>query len=78
MAEEKTERTTGSSWLEVILPAGLPENSTLPEKFYVAFRLDFGATYYGWAKVKYEDGELEWDKCAYNTTAGGTITAGDD
>lgn len=58
--------------------AGLPDNSTLPEKFYVAFRLDFGATYYGWAKVKYEDGEFEWDKCAYNTTAGGAITAGDD
>lgn len=58
--------------------ANLPDNSTLPERFYVAFRLGFGATFYGWAKVKYEDGELEWDKCAYNTTAGGTITAGDD
>lgn len=56
----------------------LPETGSLPEKFYVAFRLNYGTTHYGWVKVKYDDGELEWDKCAYNTTPNGTITAGDD
>lgn len=58
--------------------ANLPETSALPEKFYVAFRLAFDSVHYGWAKVKYKDGELEWDKCAYCTTPGTTLTAGDD
>ena len=56
----------------------LPESGSLPEKFYVAFRMDFDGIHYGWAKVKYENGELEWDKCAYCTTANAPLTAGDD
>jgi hypothetical protein len=58
--------------------ASLPALASLPEKFYVAFRLDFGGTCYGWAKVKYKNGSLEWDKCAYCTTPNATLTAGDD
>ena len=58
--------------------ADLPEVNSLPEKFYVACRLSFGHTCYGWVKVKYDDGELEWDKCAYCTTPNASLTAGDD
>lgn len=58
--------------------ADLPATSYLPEKFYVACRLNYGHTCYGWIKVKYDDGELEWDKCAYCTTPNASITAGDD
>ena len=59
--------------------ANLPETGTLPEKFYVGcrFPMDDGI-HYGWVKVKYDDGELEWDKCAYITTPSASLTAGDD
>ena len=53
--------------------------SALPEKFYVGCRIRLtDGMHYGWIKVKYDDGELEWDKCAYNTTPNGPVTAGDD
>lgn len=51
----------------------------MPEKFYVGFRFRLNnAIHYGWAKVKYEDGEVEWDKCAYNTKPGITAFCGED
>jgi len=57
----------------------LPALYTLPEKSYVACCLTMSdGIHYGWIKVKYDDGELEWDECAYNTVPGATITAGDD
>ncbi len=59
-------------------PALLPTTESLTEKFYVAFRLTFDSVYYGWAKVKYKNGKLEWDKCAYYTAPNATLTAGDD
>lgn len=59
--------------------ANLPTVSSLPEKFYVGCRFTLSdGIHYGWVKVKYDDGELEWDKCAYNTTPSASITAGDD
>lgn len=58
--------------------SNLPSTASLPEKFYVAFRLGFNGTCYGWAKVKYDDGEIKWDKCAYCTTPNASLTAGDD
>lgn len=57
--------------------AMLPDN--LPEKFYVGFRIRLGDTiHYGWAKVEYENGTLEWDKCAYNTVPSITAFCGED
>ncbi len=57
----------------------LPALSSLPEKSYVGCCLMMSdGIHYGWIKVKYDDGELEWDECAYNTTPGAQITAGDD
>lgn len=59
--------------------AVLPELNTLPEKFYVGFRFMLDSVkHYGWAKVKYKDGELEWDKCAYNVLPSKTAFAGED
>ncbi|MCR4829733.1 MAG: hypothetical protein K5864_09790 [Bacteroidales bacterium] len=59
--------------------AMLPEVSTLPEKFYVGFRfLLSDGIHYGWAKVEYDDGQLEWSKCAYNTKPSVTAFAGED
>ena len=57
--------------------AMLPAN--LPEKFYVGFRIRMNDTiYYGWAKVKYKDNEIDWDKCAYNTVPSITAFCGED
>ena len=59
--------------------SSLPAVSSLPEKFYVGCRFTLSdGVHYGWVKVKYDDGELEWDKCAYNTTSSASLTAGDD
>lgn len=57
--------------------AMLPAN--LPEKFYVGFRFRLhDAIHYGWAKVKYENNNLEWDECAYNTVPSATAICGED
>ena len=57
----------------------LPSLGSLPEKFYVGCRITLSdGVHYGWVKVKYDDGELEWDKCAYNTSPDSPVTAGDD
>ena len=59
--------------------SSLPALGSLPEKFYVGCRFTLSdGIHYGWVKVKYDDGELEWDKCAYNTSLSSSITAGDD
>ena len=57
----------------------LPSSSQLPEKFYVGCRITMAdGVHFGWVKVKTEDEGLEWDKCAYNTVANASLTAGDD
>lgn len=57
--------------------AMLPYN--MPNKFYVGFRIHMNDTiHYGWAKVKYENGEVNWTKCAYNTVPSITAFCGED
>jgi hypothetical protein len=57
--------------------AMLELGSATPEKFYVGLRfLHQGQLHYGWVKAKYDDGELEWDKCAFHSSPNTAIKAG--
>ena len=51
--------------------------NSLPEKFYVGCRFVLSdGVHYGWISVRYQNGTLNWEKCAYNTNKNESIEAG--